>query len=89
MQNGGEESVEGKRRSRCSATRSNKFAWRKKSVTEEEKRSECLEFYRDFTTGLRKYKHEYRPREKKVTNTSLCSATEEGDFTIFLSVCCL
>lgn len=47
-----------------------------------------LEFYRDSTTGLRKYKHKYRPREKKVTNTSLCSATEEGDFTIFLSVCC-
>ena len=42
-----------------------------------------LEFYRDSTTGLRKYKYEYRPREKKVTNTSLCSATEEGDFTIF------
>ena len=37
---------------------------------------------------FRKYKHEYRPREKKVTNTALCSATEEGDFTIFLSVCC-
>lgn len=34
-----------------------------------------LEFYRDSTTGLRKYKHKYRPREKKVTNTSLCSAT--------------
>ena len=45
-----------------------------------------LEFYRDSTTGLRKYKYEYRPREKKVTNTSLCSATEEGDFTIFISL---
>lgn len=36
-----------------------------------------LEFYRDSTTGLRKYKHKYQPRKKKVTNTSLCSATEE------------
>lgn len=77
MLNGGEEGVVEKRRSGCSATRSNKFAWRKRSITEEEKRSECLEFYWDFTTVLRKYKHEYRPREKKVTNTSLCSATEE------------
>ena len=46
-----------------------------------------LEFYKDSTTALRKYKHEYRPRVKKGTNTSLCSATGEGDFTIFLSVC--
>lgn len=45
-----------------------------------------LQFYRDSTTGLRKYKHKYRPREIKVTNMSLCSATQEGEFTILLSV---
>ena len=42
MQNGGEEGVKEKRSSRCYATRSNKFAWRKRNITEEEKKAEVI-----------------------------------------------
>lgn len=65
-----------------------KFATGEKEISRKREKSQRdLEFYRDSTTGFGKYKHKYQPREKNVTNTSLSSATEEGDFTIFLTVC--
>ena len=50
------------------------------------------EFYRDSTTGFRKYKYKYQPCEKKVTNTGAnssfanASVELEGDLTLFFSI---
>ena len=88
MQNGGEEGVKKKEVLNAMLQEATSLLGEKEISRKRKEGWSDFEFYRDSATGLRKYKHEYRPREKKVTNTALCSATEEGDFTIFLSVCC-